>query len=88
MPEDERTWPLPKTVFTYLPPSQPIECIVRLYVIKVNLSCEDDISSASPSLEWLRGLWVVIWVLLLIGRAVRQICFNKSEALPDLGSNK
>ena len=35
MPEDERNSPLPDTVFTNLPPSKPVECIVRLYVIKV-----------------------------------------------------
>lgn len=51
MPEDERTWPLPKTVFTYLPPSQPIECIVRLYVIKaLNLQPRDDSGTADPYL--------------------------------------
>ena len=83
MPEDERTWPLPKTVFTYLPPSQPIECIVRLYVIKVNLSWEDDISSASPSFKGIVGC--DLGIASDSGRAVRQICFNQSEALPRSG---
>lgn len=38
MPKDEQAWPLPETVFTNLPPNQPLECLVRLYVIKVRVA--------------------------------------------------
>jgi len=51
MPEDERSWPLPETVFTYLPPCKPVECIVRLYVIKaLDLQPRDDSGTADPYL--------------------------------------
>ncbi|KAJ7336523.1 hypothetical protein OS493_011733 [Desmophyllum pertusum] len=51
MPEDERASPLPESVFTYLPPSKPVECIVRLYVIKaLELQPRDDSGTADPYL--------------------------------------
>lgn len=40
MPKDEQTWPLPETIFTNLPPNQPLECLVRLYVIKVRVAMQ------------------------------------------------
>ncbi|KAL9983693.1 hypothetical protein ACROYT_G005909 [Oculina patagonica] len=51
MPEDERSSPLPETIFTYLPPSHPVECVVRLYVIKaLDLQPRDDSGTADPYL--------------------------------------
>nr|XP_058962380.1 myoferlin-like [Pocillopora verrucosa] len=51
MPEDEQIRPLPDTVFTYLPQSKPVECIVRLYVIKaLELQPRDDSGTADPYL--------------------------------------
>lgn len=51
MPEDEQACPLPETVFTYLPPSQPVQCVVRLYVIKaLDLQPKDNSGTADPYL--------------------------------------
>ncbi|XP_067038375.1 myoferlin-like isoform X1 [Acropora muricata] len=52
MPKDEQAWPLPETIFTNLPPNQPLECLVRLYVIKaLNLQPRDDSGTADPYLR-------------------------------------
>lgn len=40
MPKDEQAWPLPETIFTNLPQNQPLECLVRLYVIKVRVAMQ------------------------------------------------
>ena len=35
LPEDGSTASLPKTLYTGLPPAEPVDCTVRVYVVKV-----------------------------------------------------
>ena len=58
----------------------------RHFATPLLVSLRNDVSGTSAEIPYWWRVTSQIWVVLLIGRAAREICFSQSEALPRSGT--